>query len=80
MRKIFGDKNVEVIRDLDLNRQLSPSEYSHVFSVGGDGTLVRTASFIDNAELPLVGVCSDHQRSRGKLTGLNLGNSQEQVD
>lgn len=43
-----------------------------MFSIGGDGTFVRAASFIDDAKLPLIGVNSDAARSRGKLTTMKL--------
>lgn len=75
LRKIFGGKyDIRVTRELQLQegQVLTHGEYELVFSIGGDGTFVRAASFIEDASLPLIGVNSDTARSRGKLTCMRI--------
>jgi len=48
--------NEDDFKDIDL-----------VVSMGGDGTFLKTASFVKNKTLPMLGINTDPQRSVGCL-------------
>ena len=45
-----------------------------VLSLGGDGTFLKTASFINNRHIPILGVNTDPQRSVGCLCNREIHN------
>lgn len=68
--------NIDIITDhFELNDEIYKNfqnkDYDLVFSLGGDGTFLRSAQFL-NENLTLVGVNTDSNRSKGFYCSFNL--------
>jgi NAD kinase len=68
---------VEVVEDNFLeNKCISSMIEKHhnlIFSLGGDGTFLRTSQFVDDNETILIGVNTDPINSRGFYCSMNTG-------
>ena len=61
-------RDVRVKQDYQLTAEdLADPEIELVLSLGGDGTFLKTASMIQNRQMPILGVNTDPQRSVGCL-------------
>jgi NAD kinase len=71
------DVKVDVVEDNFLdNKSISTmieKDYDLIFSLGGDGTFLRTAQFIDDNETILIGVNTDPLNSRGFYCSMDTG-------
>ena len=81
MSNVFGKSHkIDIKRDLDLQKApllIKNQNYQYVFTLGGDGTFVNTARFITDNTIPLIGVCSDPNRSAGHLTSIKFDQSDQ---
>jgi NAD kinase len=78
----FKFSTVDVVSDsfLDndrLSTYLKAKKYDIIFSLGGDGTFLRTAQYIDNNEQLLVGVNTDGAHSFGFYCSTTINNKSE---
>jgi hypothetical protein len=74
-----NDQKVDTVVDnfLDNNiisNQLNSKEYDLIFSLGGDGTLLRSAYYINNNNKVLIGVNTDKKNSTGFYCPLHAEN------
>lgn len=64
------DQKIHIVNDnfLDNNiisNQINSNDYDLIFSLGGDGTLLRSAYFINKCNQVLIGVNTDNKNSTG---------------
>jgi NAD kinase len=75
---------VDVINDSFLDNDklstfLKGRRYDMIFSLGGDGTFLRTAQYIDNNEQLLIGVNTDNAHSIGFYCAVGINNHSENI-
>lgn len=70
-------KKIKIIDDCFLNNeyiidQINQTEYDQVFSLGGDGTFLRSVTLVKNGNPLFIGVNTDLKRSFGYYCSLSM--------
>jgi len=77
LKKILKDSNLNLVNRCDLTKK-DIKGHNLIFSIGGDGTFLRTAHFITN-EL-IMGINSDVKKSEGKLCSAVKENLKDKIN
>jgi NAD kinase len=76
--KTYSSVNVDIYTDNflkndELSKAINSKKYNLIFSLGGDGTFLRTAQHIDDMQKILIGVNTDSQNSTGYYCPIHAG-------
>lgn len=77
LRKSNSQQSIKIITDSFLNNdeiinQINHDQYDYVFSLGGDGTFLRSISLVQRGNPTFIGVNTDRKRSTGHFCSLQV--------